>query len=266
MSLEEDYLIERFLKGELSAEEEILFRERLESDSELREKVTFERQLFETLNEQEWSHVENPEKSEVREYADLFASEEAKAIQKAIIDSAEIYNNSQGSRSRRSWWLYSSAAALVLLLSFYFLFPIKTPPEDLYSAYLEKTELPSLITRGDGALEMELSRGQTLFEKKEFAQATEIFSGLIKKDNQNAGLYIYLALSQAEQTQFNQAQGTLDELMSSDLLDSQKGFWFKSLVHLKANEPTESRAILEVIVENRYFNHELARDLLQELE
>lgn len=265
MSLEEDYLIERFLKGELSSEEEVLFRERLESDSELLEKVTFERQLFETLNENEWSRVENPDTSEVREYSDLFASEEAKAIQKVIADSGEAYKSSQGS-GRRLWWLYPSAAVLLLFVSFYFLFPRKTPPEGLYNAYLEKTELPSLITRGEGAMEIELSKGQTLFENKEFAKAVEVFSELVEIDDQNAALYIYLALSQAERTQFDQAQRTLDELIASDLLDSQKGFWFKSLVYLKSDQPAESLAVLKAIVQNRYFNDELARALLEELE
>ena len=51
MSLEEDILIEKYLKDQLSDDERKDFLEKMANDVTLREKVAFEKQLFETLDE-----------------------------------------------------------------------------------------------------------------------------------------------------------------------------------------------------------------------
>ncbi len=264
MSLEEDYLIERFLEGELSGEEDQRFRERMSSDREFREKVTLEKQLFDTLNEERWSKVEKPDHPEVTAYTELFGTEEAKAMKAAIASAATMNKDSPAKTGIRPLWLYASAAAVLLVLSFYFLFSGSSTPQELYTAYLDRTELPSMVTRADEAAEQ--IKGQAYFENKEFAAAEKAFVGLIQQGGQNASFYIYLALAQAELMKYDEALTTLDRLIESELLDGEKGYWYKSLVYLKADEPGACEELLSVIVENRYYNYRLAEELIKELD
>lgn len=263
MSLEEDYLIERFLKGELSGEEDQRFRERMASDMEFREKVTLEQQLFDTFNEDGWSTVEKSDHPEVAAYTELFDAEEAKAMNAAIVSSASKYKNGPAKTRIRPLWLYASAAAVLLVLSFYFLFSGSSTPEELYTAYLDRTELPSMVTRADEAAEQ--IKGQAYFENKEFAAAEKAFAGLIGQGGQKASFYIYLSLAQTELMKFDEALATLDSLIESDLLDSEKGYWYKSLVYLKADEVGACEELLSTIVENDYYNYRLAEELIKEL-
>lgn len=264
MSLEEDYLIERFLKGELSGEEDQRFRERMTSDVEFREKVTLEQQLFDTFDEDRWSDIEKTDHPEVTAHTGLFAAEDAKAMKAAIASSAGVYKANQKKPRIRPVWFYASAAAILLILSFYFLFPAKKGPEDLYLSYLDQTELPSLVTRGDRVSEQ--IKGQAYFENGEFAKAERVFADLIRQDNNNAAFYIYLSLAQAELTSFEQALTTLDRLIASDLLDSEKGYWYKSLVYLKANQPGQAERILSAIVDEQYVYYDLAKSLINDLD
>lgn len=266
MNLEEDYLIERFLKGELSPEEEELIQTRMESDSGFRDKVTLERQLFDTFNDEDWSFAENGGSPEVKEYADIFGSESTDALSEAIANSQTMYKAGQQKRRIKPWYAYASAAVFLLLLSFYFLFPGKTASELLYTSYLEQTELPSLIRRGDTVMDAEMAKGQTYFEKGQFAEAATVFSSLLPKDDENGALYIYLAMSRVELAESEQALATLDRLIESDLLDREKGYWYKSLVYLKADQVQESQSLLKTIIENRFYNYQLAEALINELE
>lgn len=262
MNLEEDYLIERFLKDELSKDEREIVEARIASEPEFAQKVVFERQLFETFNEEDWSRIEEPDE-EVNAYAELFGTKESKTIEGVIASSAAAYKDAKTKTPRRPMWLYAAAAAILLVLSFYFLLPGKVASEELYLTYLDKTELPSLVTRGDAAAEQ--MKGQGYFENREFEEAEQLFNDLIQNGSQNGAFYIYLSLAQAELGEFDEALATLDELIQSDLLDSEKGYWYKSLVYLKSDQSNEARRLLKLIIENGYYNQTLAEALLDEL-
>lgn len=265
MSLTEDDLIDRFLKGELSNIEARDFRKRMESNQELAQRVAFEKQLLEVLSEEEWHHSTNPEHPEVAEYTKLFASEETARIKEAIANSQEAYRAGSLVRRLRPLWMYASAAAVLLLISFYFIFPGKNSPEALYSSYLAKTELPSVTSRGSEDTNDVLARAQQMFNEKAYTEVSTLLTDWLEEYQQNSAVYIYLALSEAEQSRFDEATTTIDRLIGSDLLDSEKGYWFKSLIKLKANQSEEAKKLLQMIVEKQYFNYTLAEKLLAEL-
>ncbi len=76
MSLEEDLLIERFFNGTLSDTEHRAFLSRLENETSFKEKVEREKQLLETLNENDWSFINSSESSEVKSYKEIYKSDE----------------------------------------------------------------------------------------------------------------------------------------------------------------------------------------------
>ena len=113
MSLEEDILIERFLNNELSKNEKNEILERMDSDPLFKEKVFFEQQLVETLDENNWSFAKNINTTEQNEYEDLFKAEKVKKIKESIAIANENFKKKKPLLFKK-WYLYSSAAVIAL--------------------------------------------------------------------------------------------------------------------------------------------------------
>ena len=159
--------------------------------------------------------------------------------------------------------LYSSAAVIVLFISFYTFAPSNQSPEKLYYKYLEPLEMP--ITRSSDRIEQQLVKAGSHLNKNEYAEAYPIFSGLMESGYRTPAIYINLAVCQIETGALEEAEATLNGFIQSDLLDSEKGFWYKSLLYLKSGKIDKSGSVLIQIVENNYFNHQLAKELLREI-
>ncbi len=82
MSLEEDILIEKYLKNELSDNEKASFLEKVNTNPEFKAQFILEKQLFESLNEEDWSFIENPNKDEIEQYTAIYKSDDVKKVKK----------------------------------------------------------------------------------------------------------------------------------------------------------------------------------------
>jgi tetratricopeptide (TPR) repeat protein len=262
MNLEEDILIECFLRDELSETEKNDVLERMDSDVVFRQKILLEKQLFEALDDNSWSFAENIDSKEIKEYESLLRGKEATEI-KEIISQANTSYQKKSNKKRFKKYLFSSAAVIALLVSLYTFMQESIHPADLYTSYISSTELPSIINRGNNY--NELTKGQLLFEAKDYSEAVKIFSNAIEIDSENASSYIYLAVSQMELNQFTESNNTLDLLIKSNLIDAQKGYWYKSLLYLKSNQIEKSKVTLKTIIDNSYFNTEKAKELLKKV-
>jgi len=263
MNLEDDILIEKKLRNQLSKEERALFFNKIEQDPDFKQKLEFEKQLFQNLNEEEWSFEESKKTTEVQEYLEVIQSDEITKLKKQLKNENSIYQASIEKKSK-SWFLYVAAAVIILFISIFNFIDFNSNPQELYADYLSKTELTSIITRGNH--QDELAKAQTLFEEKEYAKALTIFEKEIKnKENQTGSIYIYTGISQMELNQFDKAEITFDKLISSDLLDAPKGYWFKALGYLKNNKTEKAKLILNKIVLEKLYNFKKAAALLKEL-
>lgn len=265
MSLEDDILIERFLKGQLSNQELIEFKHRLGSDVDFEEQVTLERQLFETLDEEYWSVVRKNDSSKLSEDKRLIPGNQVKAISEAIAQANNKYQNRGKSKSLKRWFLYPVAATIIFFAAFYLLSPSSKSAQELYLSYLEKSEAYSHGIRGDGNVKQELTEAYLYFENEEYLKAEALFSEVLAGGYQDGSLYINLAISQMRLELFTKAGSTLDQLIQSDIIDREKGYWYKTLLYLRADDADKAISTLNLIVENTYFNAELAKELLEEL-
>ena len=264
MSLEEDILIERFLKNELSETENNDVLERIGSDALFREKILFEQQLFETLDENNWSFAKNTDPSEAKDFENLFKSNEIKNIKKSIAKANEKFKKKKSSTFKK-WPLYSSAAVIALLISVYLFNPKNQTSEEIYLSYITTTGLPSIINRGEENKFAQLFQAQRYFENKEYSSAINLLSEEFKNYSNNSNIYLYLAISQMELNQFQEAEKTLDSLINSNLIDAEKGYWFKSLLFLKSKKIQKAKATLSIIIKNNYFNSKKSEILLKEI-
>ncbi len=262
MSVEEDILIEQFLRNLLSDEQRNDFLDKVSNDVDFREKFLLEKQLFETLNEEEWSYASNVDPGEVKEYATLYKNN-AERLEK-VIEKAKA-NHKRKNNLRRL--VYFSAAAAALIAIFINFYPQKDfiSPEEVYVHYASSYELPSLISRNSedntGLIAAEHS-----FKNKNYQEALNHIEALLEKDKDNSILYLYKAISHLELEEYDSSEKTLNALIDRDLIDSEKGYWHKSLLYLKANELDKCEQMLNIIIENSYFKYKDAKEMLKDLQ
>lgn len=95
---------------------------------------------------------------------------------------------------------------------------------------MAQTNLPSFISRED-ANKNNLIKAQQLFENKEYEKVLIIFKRELKiSDSPDGALYLYTGIAQLELDAYTEAEKTFNKLISSDLIDAQKGNWYKALL------------------------------------
>ncbi|MBW1298736.1 hypothetical protein [Aquimarina litoralis] len=266
MSIEDDILIQNFLKNTLSEEERQKILSKMEIDESFREKINFEKQLFLNLNDSEWSTSNAHELPEVKEYEDLIKSNTTQELKDTITKVNIEYQDIQKKRSKSSW-IYAIAATIAILIGTYiFSLYNTTSYQELYANYLSISDLPSLVDRGK-TNKQPLIEAQKLFENKKYKETLEILTkeiNTIEKDK--ATVYLYISISQMELNQFEDAEKTFDLLINSKLLDAPKGTWYKALLFIKQNRIEKAKELLnEIAKSSTNYKSQEALQLLEEL-
>ncbi len=264
MNLEDDILIENFLRNELSDEEEQLFLERVKTDSAFKEHYLLEKQLFESLNEEDWSFAKSIDTNEVEEYEAIFESDEMQHLKEVIKKASNSPKNNRG----RVISLISGFAAAVLI-GFFLIKPIFAPlivdANGLYTTYIDLNNLPSFAERGTDDSTDQLTKAENLFKEKNYVASAEAFDEFLKNDKSVSGAYIYAAIAQSELGNYTKGIEILQNLKSSDLIDSEKAHWYKALIYVKSNQIEKAKKELKFITKKSLFNHLKAKELLSEL-
>lgn len=264
MSLEEDIVIELFLKDKLPESEKKVFLKRLGNDLDFKKRVDFQKQLHETLDENSWSFIENNNSNVlIKKHDELFKGAEVEKIKAAISNANKEYKKKNKVNSKI---IYLAAASVAILIAVYSLFfTINNTPEELYAEYIATNELSSNISRDGYSDKNNLILAETYFKEKEYTKALPIFKKELNSHKNNASIYIYAAISQMELNKPKDAEITLNTLTQSDLIDAQKGYWYKSLLYLKTNQIYKAKSELEFIIKNSYFKHKQAQELLDKI-
>jgi len=261
MNINEDILIERYLNKTLSIEEEEIVLGRIKNDATFKEKVLFEKQLFDTFDEEKWSFIENTKAQEVKEYSELFKKE---TRLKQVLEEAKTNYNTPKKKTNYNWYLYA-AAMIVLLIIVAPIINTSPSSSELYASYINTTELPSLSIRGNKNEDLR-TKAQHLFEQKKYNEALSIFNNeLDLSKKQTATVYLYMGIAQMELNQFEKAAHTFEALINSGLMDAPKGNWYKALLYLKMEKAEDSKVILNIISSKKLYNHQKADDLLKEI-
>lgn len=263
MTMEDDILIDNYLKGLLSKDEEQSFLERLESDTEFNEKFSLEKQLFDALDENGWSFIEN-KTPETKVYKKVLEDDDLQNLKKTLTKVNSEFNSEPAKGNYRKLFYYIAAASIIVFLGFQFFFNQNSSNQELYNDYVALDDLPSFVSRGDDTGNLE--KAQSLFENKKYEEALSIFQSQSNAIDNRCNILIYKGVSQAELGKYDDAEQTFDALINSNLLDSEKGYWYKSLLYLKQDRVEESKKILSKIISENLSNKSKAEELLQKLD
>lgn len=259
--MEDAILIDNYLKGLLSKNEQNSFLERLESDIDFNEKFELEEQLFNALNGDSWSFVENGN-SEVNDYIKLLREDDLQILKKSLEETNTEFKSKKDKTSRRFFY-YLAAASVVVFLGFQFFFNQNISNQELYNDYVALNDLPSFVSRGNSS--DELVKAQNLFENKKYEDALLVFQSFEGQSNNEGTLYIYKGIAQTELGKYNEAEQTFNMLINSNLIDAEKGYWYNALLNLKQDKTKETKRILNKIVSNSLYNNQEAKELLDKL-
>lgn len=258
----DELLLSRFLRDELSPEQQQQVTDRLETDAEFKRLLLQEKQLFDALGEDSWQAITNKKAKEVQEYAQVFDTASTKKLQETIQEAQTTYNKQQQKTSKNIvkllYPIMAVAAIVVFVLLVYRTEPMSTTAA--FATYMQETALPSVHTRGNS--DNRLAKAKTFFDAQNYDQALAV---LVELPTYDAGVYIYKGLSYLYLENYMQAEKAFDDLIKSDLLDAEKGYWFKALLYLKQGDKQKAQFVLHKIIDNKYYNYQKARELLKKL-
>lgn len=262
MSTDNDILIDNYLRGLLTEEELIAFELKLQSDDEFRRNVALEQALWSSQNDADWSFA-TYKNDEIKTYIKLLEESDLQNLKKSLKQINSEFNE-DASKSRSYKFYYLAAASIAILITLSVFFNQDVSNQELVDKYLSTADLPSLVSRGHSEADI-LIQAQELFENENYQDALNIFRPALETRRNDPSIYLYTGIAQMKLMKFTEAEITFDNLVNSQLLDAQKGYWYKALLFLEQNRIDETKVILNTIISNSLFNHDEAEELLKAL-
>lgn len=274
MTSEESQLISDFLNGRLSTIQIKEVENRMENDAAFKGQVLIERQLFETLNPDDWSFVKQVSSKKIDAYKTLYNSETTKKFKANLNTINQEYQGTQKTQnsyltSKINWKIYVTAAAVLLVVfSLLFLLPNTKTPQQLYAESLNLSELPSITVRGEIGSKNSLTKAQNAFESGAYKDALELLSSEEHAFKKRRGiLLLYKGISHMELENYDEALKNFNTLSSSNLIDAPKGIWYKALLFLKKGDTNMVRESLNVIIlDPNHYKYTEAKKILEQLQ
>ena len=263
MEYSEEILIENFFLGKLTKNEYSEFKQKMDSDKKFKQKVSLEKEYFNIFNKEKWNHIEDNKNSEIKEYEQLFRNDKSQEIKRTINKAQNKYNKSSKTNYIK---IISIAASIIIIINFFLFQDFSEPNSDeLYSFYLKTENIPTLTKRNK--TNSLINNAEQYFLNKEFSKANKLFLELVKESqySSNSSILIYITICQIELNETSKAHKTINSLINSNLIDSNKGYWYKSLILLQSNSIEECKTVLKTIINNKYYNYKKAEELLLKL-
>lgn len=260
--------IDDYLDGNMSKEEILIFENEILNNTELQNEVALNKEMRIQYSEQHWSFVDvNSAKKKIEEIENIIKSPEFEYNISGIEDASNTYFegekfNNKTKNNYKRFYVLAIAASFVLFIGLFFL----NNNQNLYMNYNSWDNLPSLIERGVDQNKT-LQDAEVAFVNKDYTAANTLYNTHILNSNTtNTNVYLYYGITQLELNQNDKALDTFDKIINSNALDSSKGFWYKTLVYLKAEDKLNAIKQLEIIVSNtENYNYNEAKKLLEKL-
>ena len=262
-----EFKIESYLSGRMSEDDAEAFTRQIEADPELKAEVELYAQINHHLAEN-LSEGEVPDNEYTRSLRSFFQSEEAKQLEATLRKVQSEYksdNPGGGSGPQRRFLLVAAIAILLVVSAVAIRYLPGAGETDLYAAYYDKEDIPSVITRDE--TEGNLQKGANAYFNEDYSEALTYFDQYIsEEDFVDPSVYIYTGLANLELGNTEIAIAEFDKMIESGSIDSSKGLWFKALAYVRNENIPAAKSVLEQITKSESnFNYDKAKDLLDDL-
>lgn len=249
--------IEKYLKGQLTAEEEKAFREQLKNDKAFRDEVLATALMIKQMK------LQNQEKEEAileevgKAGAGMFVDDSHGDIGQTVVNytiegfpTASTPTASTPAASRRPWIYWASSIAAVLIIGFFAVKPIYF---NYKSGQMISQNYAQWSPREEGAT----SRGEVQAGDNVVAELSELFDNVGKGKDMKMTIYRLEKALQESETDYDYYQ------YSDDIV------WYLALAYIQNNQFGKARIELLKIIgshESDYLKIEKAEKLYKEIE
>jgi len=248
--------IERYLLGELTDEERTALEQRMKTDPEFADEVSFMRDIINVSKQEGRQHLrEHLKKAEQKEAAKI----EAEINQET---EAEKKWNKTNFINRRNWIYWATAAAAAIFVGLYF--GIITPSglgKKIYNEHFEP--YPNKVIPSTRGIEVPenfahfsqeeynlVVRAMKHYQRGNYKEASELFEQHVNRKKENAALIFYKGISQLKSGKEKQAEENLRYILNNKESEfRQEAQWYMALTYLKVNEIESARETLKKISE-----------------
>jgi tetratricopeptide (TPR) repeat protein len=238
--MDKQELIEKYLRGELTLEEEKTLQNLAILDPEFKKELDFEFALKQAMILEKEENL----KRQLQALEHEFSTE--RSILPNIIR-----------------WMAAAMLIMGLMFTIFLIGRPKLTSDELFIAYFVPAEnIHYPITRGSNDTLM--IQAFTVYEKGQFDQALIFFQTLEKTGNYN-DLKLYIGSAHLGLGQLTEAIDVLDPSPYENTPLEFRFKWYQSLALIKSGNIEEAQALLVQIVENNGYQSENARSLLKKL-
>lgn len=215
--------IERYLQGELDADELASFENQMNENQEFAEKVN----VYLNLNKHLKFRTENAQETE------KLKSTLQKLGNQHISHTPKIINLFQKNRV----WLAAASIALIIGL-FYF--------QGGKPVYGDFAQHPAMELTVRGSQNENLEKAQTAFNHKNYETALELLDNALTEQPENAELQLYRGICLLETNRLDGAKESFNTL-KNNILYKNTALWYLALTSLKEKDYTSCKAFLKQI-------------------
>ncbi len=231
-----DILIQKYLKGTLTDDEQVVFEKRLETDSQFQEQVTFEKDVYQAIKIQQREVL----KAEMRDW-----------------------DNENNTVSYKKWFLVASVLLLGILS--YFMLPSKAlSSTELYASNFEPYRNVLYPVVRD---QKDLSIEEKAFMYYENGYYEEFLKTIKQTKNTSEDFNFYIANALMASNKLSEAKSILERYIQNNnkrLLT--KAQWYLGLIYLHENNIKKAKLLFEKVAAKNAFKAKEAKKLLEELD
>ncbi len=242
MQKEMNIKIDRFLCGEMSADEQKAFEKEILYNSELATEVQLHREVAEVLS--------NPQRLDFLHTINHLNQKFSDPV--AEKPEAKVIPVTRNESVLRKIWPKMLAAASVAAIIFCAVYMYPADPKPVVNGLYTDYNIPPDFHANENVMGKrtaeELSSGTALFDAKKYEEALLQLEAELKSDPDNINLKFMLAYANSEVGNDDVATATFDELLKHEdfiLLDEIK--WYNALHLLKMKKPKDALKMMESI-------------------
>lgn len=255
MNLDDELLIERYLRGELSEVAQAAFLERLEKDAPLKERVKLEKELFSALSNDNWSYIQDKGHDEVLRYQKLIVDDRDNLKTSINRVATQFKRDTKSSRTshankfyRYRYQIVSIAAIFVFFVGYIF---IKEEQRDyqkaLDNAWALNVGLDFDLRNTHANSENNVQKAFTALQNEQYAHTLFLLEAQNSTDTLNQETIVLRAIAEFKMGHPKSAFKTLDTLESYSPNISK---WYRGLFYLEQDSIEKALDYLEISAKN----------------
>lgn len=248
-------LIERYLLEEATTEEKEEVDRRMHEEPAFSEQVQFMRGVVKAAEDAGKEQLRKKLQEKHEQLAASLEQESEKDRTAGKGKSIPLY--------RRRWFYYAGGVAALLIVGLFVLLPSNNTGNRLYNTYFEAhpnelvpyargEQVPAAFDHLSQEEYNLVVRAMKYYERGNYQEASALFEENVGRSAENAGLMVYMAISEMESGKTGQAIENLlyvNNLKEATLQD--EAGWYLAMAYLKDNQEEKARNQLQDIAEER---------------